>query len=111
MRQILVPTLLSLTALALVSCGRVDPPQPPAQSPPPAVSDGGPAPLRGPDPSLPRAADVVPQAPAASTAGSQTGRSTGALSPAQESAGMPLPGQNNDHSAPLGTPPRAASSP
>ncbi len=32
-----------------------------------------------------------------------TGRPSGAMTPAQEKSGMPLPGQNNDHSAPLAT--------
>lgn len=51
------------------------------------------------DPSVPPAESVmapanrVPQDPSA-------GRSTGTLSNAQESSAMPMPGQNNDHSAP-----------
>lgn len=39
----------------------------------------------------------------------RAGRSNAGLSTAQESGAMPLPGQNNDHSAPL-TPPKGASS-
>jgi hypothetical protein len=32
-----------------------------------------------------------------------TGRPSGVMTPAQEMSGMPIPGQNNDHSAPLAT--------
>jgi hypothetical protein len=37
------------------------------------------------------------------------GRGNAAMSPAQESTAMPLPGQNNDHSAPLSSSQPAAS--
>ena len=40
-----------------------------------------------------------------------TGRPSGAMTPAQEKGGMPLPGQNNDHSAPLATGTSAIRSP
>lgn len=52
------------------------------------------------DNSVPPAASVV--APATQARPDPTaGRSNGAMSPAQESGAMPMPGQNNDHSAPL----------
>jgi hypothetical protein len=38
------------------------------------------------------------------------GRSNNTMSATQESTAMPMPGQNNDHSAPLG-PARRASAP
>jgi hypothetical protein len=37
------------------------------------------------------------------------GRSNDTISAAQESTAMPMPGQNNDHSAPLGPAKRATS--
>jgi hypothetical protein len=43
-------------------------------------------------------------------ADSKAGRSNAGLSAAQESGAMPMPGQNNDHSAPLPAP-KGASSP
>lgn len=62
-----------------------------------------------PDTSVPAAASVfgATSAASASAAGARLNQS---MSRAQESAAMPMPGQNNDHSAPLG-PPKPASSP
>jgi hypothetical protein len=61
------------------------------------------------DPSVPSAASVFSPASAA-LADPPTGRSNSAMSATQESTAMPMPGQNNDHSAPLG-PARRASQP
>jgi len=60
------------------------------------------------DPSLPSAASVFPPASAAN-ADSMVGRSDGTRRPAQESTATPMPGQNNDHSAPVGPAKRASS--
>ncbi len=61
------------------------------------------------DPSLPSAKAVFPSA-SATQAGSTPGRTDGIRNPAQEATGTMMPGQNNDHSAPLG-PSKSASSP
>ena len=60
------------------------------------------------DPSLPPIQSVL--SPAAATKADPTaGRSNTTMSAAQESTAMPMPGQNNDHSAPLGPAKRASS--
>jgi hypothetical protein len=62
------------------------------------------------DPSLPSAASVFPAN--GTQADSTPGRTDGTRNPAQEptqATGMPMPGQNNDHSAPLGPAKRASS--
>ncbi len=51
---------------------------------------------------VPTADSVFPDT-AATQPVAPTGRPSGAMTPAQEKSGMPLPGQNNDHSAPLAT--------
>ncbi len=56
------------------------------------------------DPSVPTTTSVLTPAPAASSAVAQSGRSNKTLTRAEESTAMPLPGQNNDHSAPLAKP-------
>ncbi len=63
----------------------------------------------GSDTGVPSAASVFPDATATQPI-PPTGRPSGALTPAQEMSGMPIPGQNNDHSAPLATA-KPASSP
>jgi hypothetical protein len=63
----------------------------------------------GTDPSVPPAASVLEPAPAAKADAAQ-GRTNKAMSRTQESTAMPMPGQNNDHSAPL-PPARRASAP
>ena len=57
--------------------------------------------------SVPTADSVFPAANAAKV-DPNLGRSNSPLSAAQESAAMPMPGQNNDHSAPLGPAKRAS---
>ncbi|MCV2360589.1 hypothetical protein LNV08_16565 [Paucibacter sp. TC2R-5] len=112
-------TGLSLLALLLCACERT-PPVPlrpaepqirPASSKLVAQSASGVS-----NPSVP-AADTVPGvmgvtgAPATATKPEPTaGRFNGSMSRAQESSAMPMPGQANDHSAPL-TPPKASSGP
>lgn len=60
------------------------------------------------DPSVPPVESVFP--PASATTADQTPmRSNRSISEAQESTAMPMAGQNNDHSAPLGPAARASS--
>ena len=59
-------------------------------------------------PSVPSAESVFPPASAAAAAAPMQERSNRTMSAAQESTAMPMPGQNNDHSAPLGTAKRAS---
>jgi hypothetical protein len=59
------------------------------------------------DPSVPPAGAVFAPANAAKIDPPQ-GRSNTAMSAAQESTAMPMPGQSNDHSAPLGPAKRAS---
>jgi len=61
------------------------------------------------DTSVPSASSVFAPAPAASV-DPAAGRANKPMSQAQESTAMPMPGQNNDHSAPL-TPAKPASAP
>jgi len=74
------------------------PPKPVVSMPAPAESGftAGPAI----DPSLPSAASVFPSGTAAQV-DPAPGKTDGTRKPAQESAGVLMPGQNNDHSAPL----------
>ncbi|MBT9492904.1 MAG: hypothetical protein IV107_11290 [Paucibacter sp.] len=62
-------------------------------------------------PSVPAAAEVFANADntTANKADPTAGRSNSAMSRTQESTAMPMPGQNNDHSAPL-TPPKKPAS-
>jgi hypothetical protein len=62
------------------------------------------------DTSLPDAASVVAPAVATKPDPAAAGRTNTTMSRDQESSAMPLPGQNNDHSAPL-PPARRASAP
>ena len=50
---------------------------------------------------VPSAASVVSAQAVAPNDNAAAGRSNSSLTRAQESSGMPLPGQNNDHSAPV----------
>lgn len=60
------------------------------------------------DPSLPSTESVFPPANT-NTAKPTVAATDGERNPAQESKGLPMPGQNNDHSAPLDTAKRASS--
>lgn len=97
-----------VASVALSACSKA-PPEPPTPMTKP-VQDATPsAAASAADTSVPAAAAVVLPAdgikldPAA-------GRSNSAMSQAQESSAMPMPGQNNDHSAPQ-TPAKRASGP
>ncbi len=106
MRTPFTAVALGLAISMLVACDRK-----PSTPPAPTVSlvpIESRSPASGtPDPSLPPADTVVTPAAQAKpdAAGGRTNRS---MSGFQESTAMPMPGQNNDHSAPL-APPRPAS--
>jgi len=101
-------TALVFAALLLAACGKT-PPAAPIGMTTPVAGPTTPATAGGADASVPDAASVLAPA-AAAKADPTAGRANGAMNAAQESSAMPMPGQNNDHSAPL-APPRAASSP
>jgi hypothetical protein len=96
------------TALVLSACNKA-PSEPPAPTITPAPSASTAAGSRPADGSVPDAASSL-TGPVASEADRSAGRSNSAMSRAQESAAMPMPGQTNDHSAPL-TPATRASGP
>lgn len=100
---------LCACVLGLSACDRTPtaPPTAMVEKPVPteSVARVGPAT----DPSLPSAQSVFPPASAA-TADPTPGRPDGTRNPAQEAIGTPMPGQNNDHSAPV-APAKPASSP
>lgn len=91
--------------LGLAACDKTStPPQTPVvDAPAAATATAGSAS----DPSVPSAASVFPAA-SAIKAETPTVRSNSAMSAAQESTAMPMPGQNNDHSAPAGPAKRAS---
>ena len=104
---------LPLVAIAcivttLAACSRATPEPPATVTGPLTPATVATAASAG-DTSVPDAALVFAPAAAASV-DPGAGRSNKPMSPAQESAAMPLPGQNNDHSAPL-SPAKAGSSP
>lgn len=111
---------LYLAAFALASCNQA-PPAPPPPLPNPSAAElataaatqtsGATAPASAAsgstDGSVPAAASVL--VPARDVKVDPTaGRTNRDLTRAQESRAMPLPGQNNDHSAPLGPAKRAS---
>lgn len=84
--------LAGLSVLVLSACE----PQRPAVAPPAASGSVG----ADRDVSVPSAASVLTPAAPASTADTAAGRTNKSMSRAEESSGMPMAGQNNDHSAP-----------
>lgn len=100
--------VLVLTALTLCACGQ-EPADPPASATKPVQAGTTPATAGTAETSVPDAASVL-RPTAAGKADPAAGRSNNSMSRTQESSAMPLPGQNNDHSAPL-TPARRASAP
>ena len=92
-------TALCAAALLLSACDRdrSDPPMPYV-----APAPVGAAPVAGSDPTLPPAASVVTPVPGVPHPAPGV-RTNDALTRAQETTAMPVPGQNNDHSAPLAT--------
>lgn len=99
--------LLVLTLL-LGACDKA-PSDPPSPMTAPASAGNAPATDGGRDPSVPDAGSVPAPLPAPK-ADAAAGRSNSTLTPAQESGAMPLPGQNNDHSAPQAPARRASGS-
>jgi hypothetical protein len=96
-RQSLVA--LCLTSLVLCGCGKAPADAKPSIETPVGANTGSSSGSLA-DTSVPTAASVV--VPATQARPDPTaGRSNGKMSPAQESSAMPMPGQNNDHSAPL----------
>ena len=103
---------LCASALWLGACDKTptSPPTPVVSQP--ASTESGVAVGSVPDPSLPSAKSVFPSANN-TQADATPSRSDGTRNPDQESTpatDKPMPGQNNDHSAPLG-PTKSASSP
>ena len=110
------PFLVSLVALTLIACDKTppDPTWPPEPQVRPASDElaaqrasSAPLPLVS---SVPAAENVLGSPATATKPDPTAGRSNSAMSRTQESTAMPLPGQNNDHSAPL-NPPKAGSGP
>ena len=104
--------LLACIALALLvsACSKRDPenntpatPATPAQFPATA-----PANARSTDASVPPADSVAMPAGNAPRADATAGRAHTAMTRREESSAMPMPGQNNDHSAPLAPAKRAS---
>ena len=98
---------LLVMALAMIACNKA-PSAPPAPITTTQQAETPPARAGGSDTSVPDAGSVlIPGAgpkpdPAA-------GRTNDAMTRSQESNAMPMPGQNNDHSAPVGPDKRASS--
>ena len=101
-------TVFCFTALALIGCDKA-PPAPPLPQTTPTPLQTAPTTGAGTDASVPAAGSVLTPAPQAK-ADPAAGRTNSTLSRSQESTAMPLPGQNNDHSAPL-PPAKRASGP
>lgn len=81
-------------ACLLAACDKL------AEPPPPRAGGGLPAvPLSTPDPSVPPVPSVLTAPTTATAKDAASGRSTGTLTPAQESTAMPMPGQVNNHSS------------
>jgi len=90
---------IAVLALALGACSKA-PEEPSAPMATPAQAGSAPATAVGSNTSVPDAASVLKPGDATKS-DPAAGRSTGEMTRAQESGAMPLPGQNNDHSAPL----------
>ena len=108
LRSPFATTAICPATLLLSACSKT----PPSPTPPPAYPaplESAAAPAGSQDPSVPPTASEI--TPALPTKPDPTaGRTNRTMTKAQESNAMPLPGQNNDHSAPL-TPPKRASGP
>ena len=122
-RSVFATAGVLLAALSLAACEKTAPSPPtpttaptatPAATPAsvdPAVTAGA---ASAADPaastSVPAAEAVLPSTTAAPKADQSPGRTDTAITPAQESSTMPMPGQVNDHSLPRG-PTQGASRP
>ena len=99
---------MCLVSLVLSGCDKI-PSNPPVPMMKPAQIASAPTTVSAKDVSVPSADAVLTPAPETKL-DPTAGRFNSTMSRAQESTAMPLPGQNNDHSAPQ-TPPKRASSP
>lgn len=93
--------LLSASALWLSACDKTPTTPPSPRVSTPVTTESGAARNPVADPSLPTTTSAVPQV---------RGPTDGTRVPSKESTSMPMPGQNNDHSAPLSSA-KPASSP
>ncbi|WP_310383383.1 hypothetical protein [Roseateles sp.] len=101
------PLIGLVAALALCACDKR-----PLDTPEPRLDTGATdaaaiannASASAPTPSVPPADEVFTASATATKADPTAGRSNSAMSRAQESTAMPMPGQNNDHSAALNLP-------
>jgi hypothetical protein len=102
-------SVLSACVLGLVACDKTpsSPPMPTVSQP--VATPSGATPGSVAESSVPLAASVFPSANAPKSEETAS-RSNSTMSATQESTAMPMPGQNNDHSAPLG-PAKHASAP
>lgn len=99
----------AISVALLAACGE----RPETSAPSPSVT-AGPAPVTAgaDDPSLPPATSAFPPPGAASAATAEAGQDTAAnrpgdgMTPQEESATMPQPGQANTHSSPTAQPER-----
>jgi hypothetical protein len=100
-------TTLLVMALAMSACSKAPsaPPLPVTSGPP---VESSPARVGGSDSSVPEASSVVVPS-AGPKLDATAGRTNGTMTRAEESSAMPMPGQNNDHSAPIGPAKRASS--
>lgn len=103
--------LAVLAALSLAACSEAGPevPVPAPALPAPLPAESAMAPASGASTSVPAAASVFTPGMANKVEPATT-RSNKTMSRAEESTAMPLPGQNNDHSAPLPPAKRASGS-
>lgn len=107
--------LLACIALALLvsACSKRGPENntpvtPAAPATPAQFPATAPANARSTDASVPPADSVVMPAGNAPRADATAGRANAAMTRREESSAMPMPGQNNDHSAPLAPAKRAS---
>lgn len=99
---------LVVAATLLSACSKT-PSLPPAPLTTPVQGASAPTTAGAVDKSVPEASSVLPPA-VATKVDPAAGRSNRAMTREQESSAMPIPGQNNDHSAAL-TPGKRASGP
>jgi hypothetical protein len=108
MRTLFTVACFSLAAVVLGACDESPPvASMPHAMPVQAASSSATGDAR--DPSVPPVDSVITP-PSQTQTDPQAGRTNRSMSRAQESTAMPMPGQNNDHSAPL-TPAKRASGP
>lgn len=107
MRTALALIALVASVLWLGACDKAPTtsPTPVAEEPVSAASDA--RARSGGDPSVPTTESAFPPTNA-NQAKATVAASDGERNPAQASKGLPMPGQNNDHSAPLDTAKRAS---